>query len=413
EKLQALRSEFLRDEKNILAQNIVSTSNPQSACMNRGAYELNSGVFSHKLSDEGKPVCNQRASGRCWLFAALNAMRFEFSQSYLFFCDKIERANFFLHKILEVMEKNPDADPSDRLLGYLLTDPLQDGGQWGMVAGLVEKYGVLPKKCFPESFSSESSYRMNNMLSSKLRQFCRNLVNMSQKGTSKEDMLLEIEVYMEPIYRTFVWEYYDKSKAYKKIGPISPLDFYQSISSPYGIGSEAGAFCWQGLRCGAPWNACGGSPIIYNNQSIETLLSISAESIKDGSAVWCGLDMTMFQEGIMDLKLFDHELTFGTQFALGMGKADRLRYRDSAMGHAVTLTGVSLSEEGAPSKWRIENSWGKDFGQEGYLSMTSDWFREFGFEIVVKKDYVPQEIIDVFKMEPIVLPAWDPMGVLA
>lgn len=45
--------------------------------------------------------------------------------------------------------------------------------------------------------------------------------------------------------------------------------------------------------------------------------------------------------------------------------------------------------------------------------MTADWFNEFTFEVVVDKKYVPQEILDVFNQEPIVLPAWDPMGTLA
>nr|ACO11422.1 Bleomycin hydrolase [Caligus rogercresseyi] len=448
ERLHALRSEFLSNEKNILAQNAVTKTDPQLACVSRGVYQLNDSntVFTHKLTDEGRPVCNQRSSGRCWLFATLNAMRvpfmkemnlqeFEFSQSYLFFVDKIERSHFFLHQILEICQKTPDSDPSDRLIGYLLKNPLQDGGQWGMVVSLIEKYGVLPKKCFPESFSSESSNSMNSMITSKIRQYCKNLMKMSKEGASREKMLQEIDTYMKTIYRvvaiclsippeTFVWEYYDKSKAYKKIGPLSPLEFYQKHVKP--IWNVEGHICLVSdprpeHLVGKAYiveylgNTLGGSPIIYNNQSIETLLSIAAESLKDGSAVWCGLDMTMFhkEKGIMDLKLFDQELTFGTKFIFGMDKADRLRYKDSAMGHAVTLTGVTVDEKGAPTLWRIENSWGQDCGQDGYWFMTSDWFREFGFEIVVKKDYVPKEIIDVFKMEPIVLPAWDPMGVLA
>nr|ACO10386.1 Bleomycin hydrolase [Caligus rogercresseyi] len=102
EQLGTFRSEFLKDEKNVLAQNLVSKSDPQLACVSRGVYDLNvsNTVFTHKISDEGKPVSNQKASGRCWLFAALNAMRvpfmkelnleeFEFSQNYLFFCDKV------------------------------------------------------------------------------------------------------------------------------------------------------------------------------------------------------------------------------------------------------------------------------------------------------------------------------------
>jgi bleomycin hydrolase len=53
-----------------------------------------------QIEAEGKPVTNQKNSGRCWIFAALNVMRipfikhfniedFEFSQGHLFFYDKV------------------------------------------------------------------------------------------------------------------------------------------------------------------------------------------------------------------------------------------------------------------------------------------------------------------------------------
>ena len=64
-------------------------------------WELTSLVFIFLQVDEIKPLCNQRSSGRCWIFACMNCMRlptaklfnveeFEFSQSYLFFWDKVE-----------------------------------------------------------------------------------------------------------------------------------------------------------------------------------------------------------------------------------------------------------------------------------------------------------------------------------
>ncbi|QQP51374.1 Bleomycin hydrolase [Caligus rogercresseyi] len=391
ERLHALRSEFLSNEKNILAQNAVTKTDPQLACVSRGVYQLNDSntVFTHKLTDEGRPVCNQRSSGRCWLFATLNAMRvpfmkemnlqeFEFSQSYLFFVDKIERSHFFLHQILEICQKNPDSDPSDRLIGYLLKNPLQDGGQWGMVVSLIEKYGVLPKKCFPD------------MITSKLRQYCKNLMKMSKEGASRgENASRNRHLYEDHLpSRGHLSQHSPRDIQFyqKHVKPIWNVEEHIClVSDPRPEHPVGKAYIVEYLG-----NTLGGSPIIYNNQSIETLLSIAAESLKDGSAVWCGLDMTMFhkEKGIMDLSFLTRSL---------------LLERNSAMGHAVTLTGVTVDEKGAPTLLWAGWVW----------SMTSDWFREFGFEIVVKKDYVPKEIIDVFKMEPIVLPAWDPMGVLA
>lgn len=132
------------------------------------------------MESEGKPVTNQKNSGRCWVFAALNCMRiplmkslnideFEFSQAYLFFWDKIERSNFFLNNIVETAKRNEPID--GRLVSFLLNDPISDGGQWDMLVNLINKHGLMPKKCFPETFSCEQSVRLNAILKSKVSQF--------------------------------------------------------------------------------------------------------------------------------------------------------------------------------------------------------------------------------------------------
>lgn len=61
----------------------------------------------------------------------------------------------------------------------------------------------------------------------------------------------------------------------------------------------------------------------------------------------------------------------------------------------------------------MENSWGEDRGEKGYLVMTADWFKEFVFEVVIDKSLVPADVMKVFDIKPVVLPAWDPMGNLA
>lgn len=49
----------------------------------------------------------------------------------------------------------------------------------------------------------------------------------------------------------------------------------------------------------------------------------------------------------------------------------------------------------------------------GYLIMTDDWFSEYVYEVVVDKKFLPPDVLEVMQQEPIVLPAWDPMGALA
>jgi len=442
-RMDELREEFYKDDKNRLAQNVVSRSDPLETCMSRISIEETQHVFNNKV-DEVKPVTSQKSSGRCWIFAVMNAMRipfmkkleiedFEFSQSYLFFWDKIERSNYFLNTIASVYKRGES--PDGRLVSFMLHDPINDGGQWDMVANLIEKHGVMPKKCYPETFSNESSRQMNNMLKSKMREFSYALYNATKNDATDEAIKTMINDQMKIIYRivgiclgippkTFTWEYYDKSKKSHKIENISPLDFYQKhvqehfnvsnkiclVTDPRPENPVGKTYTVDGLG-----NVIGGRLTVYNNQPIETLVDLASKSIQAGEPVWFGCDVSKYfarKVGLLTMDLYDYELVFGTKVNIGLNKAERLIYGDCAMNHAMLLTAVHI-ENDQPTKWRIENSWGESSCEKGYICMTNDWFKEFVFEIVVDKSYCSDEILDVFKQEPTVLPAWDPMGSLA
>ena len=57
----------------------------------------------------------------------------------------------------------------------------------------------------------------------------------------------------------------------------------------------------------------------------------------------------------------------------------------------------------------VENSWGASSGYKGNIIMTDEWFEEYMFRLVVQKEFVPQDILDILKQTPVKLPAWDPM----
>lgn len=78
---------------------------------------------------EGKPMTNQKSTGCCWIYACLNGIRipfmkhfnlekFEFSQSYVLFWNKIERCNFWLHNIVKTAKLGEPID--GRLVSFLL-----------------------------------------------------------------------------------------------------------------------------------------------------------------------------------------------------------------------------------------------------------------------------------------------------
>lgn len=123
------RTDFFKCEKNVLAQNICSRTDPFEVALSRKVLENTQHVFTYKVEPEGKPLTNQKNSGRCWIFAALNSIRipfmkqynideFEFSQTYLFYWDKIERCHYFLNNIIETAAKGEEVD--GRLVSFLL-----------------------------------------------------------------------------------------------------------------------------------------------------------------------------------------------------------------------------------------------------------------------------------------------------
>lgn len=269
-----------------------------------------------------------------------------------------------------------------------------------------------------------------------LREYAKILRNLYDNGADEASLKQEIRKQVGEIYNIvgiclgippndFVWEYYDKSKKYNSIGPITPLDFYDKyvkpsfnvddkvclVTDPRPTNPYGKAYTVDCLG-----NVVGGRAVLYNNQPVELLMDLVVQSLKNGDPVWFGCEVTKrmaVKQGIEDLKVHDFSLVFGVDIQTTLSKADRLLYGESAMTHAMVFTGASVDDNEKPTKFRVENSWGEDRGEKGYLIMTAEWFKEFGFEVVVDKSIIPEEVLKVFDMTPVVLPAWDPMGTLA
>jgi len=232
------------------------------------------------------------------------------------------------------------------------------------------------------------------------------------------------------------FEYYDTSKQYQKIGPISPVDFYKQVVKP--IFNMDNKVCLvNDPRASNPYghlytveylgNIVGGRITLYNNQPIRILKQAVYDSIAADEPVWFGVDFGKHihaKYGILDLKIFDTQLYFNSDFPC-QTKASRLEYGESLMTHAMVFTGVHVEKRSSNDddktkpndlqfvRYRVENSHGDDKADKGYLVMTDDWFNEYLYEVVVDKKYLSKDVIAVLDQEPIVLKAWDPMGALA
>ena len=421
-----------------LARNAAVRGDVMDLAMDWEAFRRIDHTFSDIVTGQMK-VTNQKSSGRCWGFAGLNLFRiylgrkynlkkFEFSQNYFIFCDKLEKSNYFLENIIKTADEPLDG----RLVMHLLTDPIQDGGQWHMFVNLIEKYGVLPQTEMPESFQSSQSMRMNRMITRKLRGFAKDLRAAYEKGADTKKLRVMKDDMLRTIYQMlticlgsppekFEWQIRDKDKKFHRFEKLNPKQFYKEhvgldlndyvclINCPMSDKSYNEIYTVDYLG-----NVVEGSIIRYLNLPSKRLKEVAAASIKDDHPVWFGCDVGKHFHrnlGVMDMDIFDFELFYSTDFP--MTKTDRLEFGDSQMTHAMLFTGVDLDGRGHPRKWQVENSWGEKRSDKGYDIMTDSWFDEYNYEVVVYKDYITKDEFSVYQKDPVVLPPWDPMGALA
>jgi bleomycin hydrolase len=439
DQIQQLREKYSSDNHVKVVRNAMIKTNSNELSMDWEKYRKIDHSFSHVISGE-MPVTNQKSSGRCWGFAGLNLFRvylgrkhnlkdFQFSQSYFMFWDKLEKSNYFLESILSTVEENFDS----RIVMHLLQTPTEDGGQWDMWKNLINKYGVIPQAEMSESFSSSQSAEMNKMLARKLRENAHDLRKEFSKGASNEALNQLKNSMIEEIFKmlsmhlgtppkSFNWQVRDKDKKFSRYNNLTPQSFYEDhvglnlddyvclINCPMSNKEYNKVYTVEHLG-----NVVEGSPIRYLNVESDVMKDASIKSIKDDNPVWFGCDVGKHFHrdlGVMDTDLFDYEMFYSTDFK--MNKAERLEYGQSQMTHAMLFTGVDLDNNGKSIKWRVENSWGDKGGNKGYHIMSDDWFDEYNYEVVVHKDYLSDELNDIFQnAEAIPLKPWDPMGALA
>lgn len=448
---QRYSEEFNADRANLVAANAsVSNGILQAATDYKGMRSLPRD-FSVELKQGS--ITNQRQSGRCWMFAALNTLRyelmhrwnledFEFSETYLFFWDKFEKSNAYLENVLETLDEPVDS----RIFQKINGNPAGDGGWWQMFAALVNKYGLMPKSAFPESANSRNSAAFEQYLNTKLREFAADLRDRHHAGASLEELrALKIED-MATVYRICAialgeppatFDFLVRTKAddakhdtaddHAKTGKddrpqireygITPQEFYHKY-----VPVDVNDFV---TLCNAPMdrtpfgnrykiayteNVKEAGPMEFINVPLETFRKAAMNQLTAGHPIWFACDCMQFslrKDGYFDRDTVRVDQLFGTEFTFT--KAQGLEYGDRPSNHAMTLTGVNIDPNGMPDRWKVENSWGKDNGADGYYVASGAWFDQFVTEIVIRKDLLDADTLALTKAEPITLAPWEPL----
>jgi len=418
-------------------ENAISHNGLLASLEKRSAAVENTPIFSLDLTKD--KVSDQKASGRCWMFAALNTFRhkmiagfqledFELSQAHTFFWDKYEKSNWFLEQVIATA----DQELTSRKVKFLLDTPQQDGGQWDMVVSLFEKYGVVPKSVYPESISSSDSRELNQILNKLLRQDAQILRELRVEGAESAELQAKKEELLQEVFnflamnlglppRKFDFSYRDKDNHFHSESGLTPLTFYQKyvdlkladyvsiINAPTADKPYGRSYTVEMLG-----NVVGSKPVRYLNVEMDRLKELAIAQMQAGETVWFGSDVGQSSNrkaGIMADGMYD--FTSSMDIQLTQDKAGRLDYSESLMTHAMVLTGVDLDENGKAKKWKVENSWGEKVGDKGYFVASDSWMDEYTYQIVVRKEFLTEAELAAYEAEPIVLAPWDPMGALA
>lgn len=401
---------------------------------------INSGLQPNFLSSQARrepftfsidigldQVCDQGESGRCWAFSVLNTMRhhisrslklaeenFELSQNYIYFYDQLDKSWDFLTKVCETAEKGLD----NRMLQEALRNPIMDNGQAFRCTLLAEKYGVVPKYVMPDTDCSKDTKLVTRILTMKLQWAAKNIRDLAATGCTAEELEARKEEILKSVYgilcrflgcppERFDFEYWDTAQEYHRICDLTPEEFYRQyarmddevmiIHHPSDTMKFHQAYVYDSFAEG---NRKG--PQVMLNLEMEEIKKLVISQLKLGDAVALGADVRMQnnrKSGCMDAALYDYETIFGTAFA--MSKKDKLLYKAIKGTHVMTFTGVNIDKQGKPDRWKVQNSYGKEEGINGFYLMKDDWFDEYVVSVAVHKSVLPEALKALLDEDPI------------
>ena len=437
DKINEYEKEFLEDKRNIVAMNAATYNGVQKVA--RDVNALKDEPFAFNVDIKNGDVTNQKQSGRCWMFASMNVLRnivikkfnlenFELSQSYTLFWDKLERCNYYMEAVIEKANEPLE----DRVMDYLMSDLLSDGGQWDMFVNIVKKYGLVPKYAYPESQTSSATVQLNKYLCKIMRKYTTELRDKVQNEGVEKARELKEEV-LKDVYNVLtstlgeIPEKFDVVLHDKdgKLIEDKGMDAHSFFDKYIGADIDNYVSLINSPTEDKPFNKTytikylgnivEGRIVKHLNLPIEELKKAAVKQLKDGYPVWFGCDVGRSsivedERAILDTKAVDYESLFNVD--LKLSKEDALDYGYSMMTHAMTFTGVQM-DGNEVLRFKVENSWGEKFGYKGHFVMTSDWFDQYVYQVVVNKKYLTEKSRKDYEKEPKELKPWDPMGSLA
>ncbi len=468
--IEKLENNFKSQKDHTYSINTITNNNIKDLSLNRSKVLEHNDIFTFKL--EGTDIINQKSSGRCWIFAGVNVFApkimtklqlsdFEISESYLAFYDKLEKANSFLERIIELRDKPLDNRSLRGEMEYLFGD----GGWWNYMLSLMDKYGIVPISAMPETKQSNKTGQLNSLGKTLLRKFAAELRQMHKDGKKEKDLRERKEAMLEDIYKLLVYNYgippkeftfryeakpeeddstdgslpFDEeadttetdttaadtitvdttensSEKDKEIieKTFTPLGFYQeyfgdNLAEYVAIVNNPAKKYNTLYKLEGTRNIHEQADLNVLNMPIAHLKNYSQQSLYDSQSVWFAMDVgkeNYRDSAIMALNIYDYNLTFGIDFK--MTKKERIEYSDIAPSHAMVITGIDTALDGSTTKWLVENSWGAEVGDKGYWYMYDSWFDEYVLLVIIDKALLSDDDKKLFDQKPEIIEDWEP-----
>lgn len=430
--IKKMREAFETDATNVVRMNALSNNTIKNIALDRSNMGSLDHHFKYRVKVSG--ISDQKSSGRCWLFTSYNILRpaviekyklkeFEFSYNYLFFWDQFEKANLFLENILAHANEEIDS----RYNHWLLGSPVSDGGVWNSFTNLVTKYGLVPSAAMPETHSSENTAYVRRLLNRKLREFAVELRQMKADNIKNKDIAAKKIDMMSTVYRmlalnfgqppeSFEYRFVTSDGTIGKTQEFTPQSFSKEVfpevvyTDYVMLMNDPTRDYYKLYEIDNDRNVMEGRNWIYINLPSDEIKKYAVLSIKANEAMYASCDVGKQLNsdlGILDINNYNFGQVYDVQF--GMSKKDRILTRESGSSHGMALVAVDVDESEKPLKWQFENSWGEKSGHNGYLTLTDKWFDEYMFRVVIRKNYLPESVLQILEQKPTMLPPWDPM----
>jgi bleomycin hydrolase len=413
----------LQAVRDALANNSV-----RSLALNPDVENRTDSLFTKEIKEPGS-IADQKQSGRCWLFAGLNALRpgviakqkmknFMLSQAYEQFYQELEAANRSLELAI-ILRHEPI---HSRRMDTFLKSLIGDGGNWNYVRALIQKYGAVPESVMPDDYAASHTDEMATLLATRLHKAVIDIRQHSEadvpelrklKMTALQDIYKILELCLGKPPQTFDWRYETKDDKVSPLETYTPQSFRKKfLDEDLNRYVSFANYPGQPMHAHLEWswerNMADQPNFEAVNIEMKEIVAMTLKSVMADQPVWFAADASAEGDKKKGLWLDDIENKsdlFGIDFS--MSKADTLAYDNGTPNHAMVITGVDVRHD-APVKWKIENSWGKKAGDDGWFVIDEKWFDKHVFQVIIDRRFVPPSLLALADQKPILLPPWDP-----